>query len=323
MDGYYNSICLECFKPSTVRDKTKRILEYVLYMLDRTQRIFEYRGLPDTIPQRMLELQLQQNGFTIFTEHESKLYCFYAGLGGEPDVYYRPTKAVIANPALKYNATLDIGRDCVIALNDSMLVGLMPLYYRYAEQLVENDLTIYIADINSRITSLLSSSDDTAYKAAVEYLEKVQRGELGVIADSAFLEGVKTQPYASPGMSNQLTQLIELQQYLKASWFNEIGLQSNFNMKREAINSGEAALNEQALLPLVDDMLECRRQALKEVNEKYGLNVTVELSSSWEVQHNEMSMSHNDTDIGDEIPDDRKEADEKEEKDNEEDTPPD
>lgn len=294
MSGYYNSRCQELYKPSTVRDKERRIWEYTLYMLDRSQRIFEYSGLPDSIPQRMLELQLQQNGYTVFAEVGGKVYAFYAGLGGLPDVYYRPTKAIIANPALSYNATLDIGTDCVVCLNDSMLAGLLPMYYRYAEQIVENDLTIYIADINCRITSLLSSSDDGAYKAAEEYLSKIQRGELGVIADSAFLEGLKSQPYASSGMSNQITQLIELQQYLKASWYNEIGLQSNFNMKREAINSGEAALNEQALLPLIDDMLECRRQGLKQLNKLFGLNVTVELSSSWEVQHNEMSMGHND-----------------------------
>lgn len=311
MAGYYNSRCQELYKASTVRDKERRIWEYVLYMLDRTQRIFEYKGLPDTIPQRMMELQLQQNGFTVFAEVNDKVYAFCAGLGGEPDVYYRPTKAVIANPALSYNATLEIGKDCIVCLNDSMLAGLLPMFYRYAEQMVENDLTIFIADINSRITALLSSSDDGAYKAAEEYLTKIQRGELGVIADSAFLEGVKSQPYASPGLSNQITQLIELQQYLKASWYNEIGLQSNFNMKREAINSGEAALNEQALLPLIDDMLECRRLGLEELNKRYGLNVTVELSSSWEVQHNEMSMGHTDEDIPD-VRNDSKETPEKE-----------
>ena len=34
----------------------------IAYMLARTQSMFEYDGLPDTIPPRMLELYLQSNG---------------------------------------------------------------------------------------------------------------------------------------------------------------------------------------------------------------------------------------------------------------------
>ena len=35
---------------------------------------------------------------------------------------------------------------------------------------------------------------------------------------------------------------------------------------------------------LTDNMLECRKQAIKQINEKYGLNITVELSSVWKMQ---------------------------------------
>ena len=279
---------------SSVKDKEQRIQDYVGYMLSRTQQIFTYSGLPDTIPQKMVELYLQTSGFVAFAEIKGDLYAVCGGLGGEPDAYYRPTILTVANPYLDYSASLKIGTECEVVLNDSLLMGLLPMYYRYAEQMVENDLTIYMADINTRLVSLLSAADDNVRKSAMEYLEKLYRGELGIVADSAFLEGIKTQPYASGGMSNQITQLIELQQYLKASWYNDIGLQSNYNMKRESINSNEAQLNEQSLLPLIDDMLACRRDGLERVNKMFGLNITVELASSWAVQHNEMSMSHDD-----------------------------
>jgi hypothetical protein len=59
-------------------------------------------------------------------------------------------------------------------------------------------------------------------------------------------------------------------------------------MKRESINSGESQLNNDALLPLVDNMLKCRQEGFDRVNEKYGTNIKVELNSSW--QYNEEAI---------------------------------
>ena len=91
-----------------------------------------------------------------------------------------------------------------------------------------------------------------------------------------------TKPFVSGGNSNALSQLIEMHQYLKASLLNELGLNANYNMKRERINSAETELNNDGLLPMVDDMLACRQRAVNVLNEVYGLNITVEKASAWE-----------------------------------------
>ena len=82
----------------------------------------------------------------------------------------------------------------------------------------------------------------------------MENGILGVIGESPFFDGVKLQ---SPPSNNgsYLTQFIEYQQYLKGSLYNELGLSANYNMKREAIGKGESTLDEDALLPLCDNML--------------------------------------------------------------------
>ena len=110
----------------------------------------------------------------------------------------------------------------------------------------------------------------------------MEKGKLGVIAETAFLDGVRAQPYGTTGNSNVLTNLIELEQYFKASWFNELGLNANYNMKRESLNSSESQLNNDALLPLVDDMLECRKRGIEQVNAMFGTEISVSLASSWE-----------------------------------------
>ena len=78
-----------------------------------------------------------------------------------------------------------------------------------------------------------------------------------------------------------LTQFIEYQQYFLGSFFNEIGLNANFNMKRESIAKSESSLNEDSMLPLCQNMLMCRQQDIAVVNEMFGLNIKVSFDSAW------------------------------------------
>ena len=267
--------------PYDFRDKKKGRANYISYMLNRCQSMFKWEGLPETIPARMLELYLQTWGHCAFYKHEGNLYVFTGGRGGTPDVYYMPTIYTIANPALKLDVQANIDINCVVMPNDSLYMGLLPLFDRYATEMAEIDLSIDIACVNSRIIDLISATDDRTRESALQFLEDVRDGKSGIIASNEFLEGIKTQPYGTTG-HNTITDLIELMQYEKASWFNEIGLNANYNMKRESLNSSESQLNNDALLPLIDDMLNNRKLFAEKVNKMFGTEITVELNSSWE-----------------------------------------
>lgn len=279
-------------------DKELAVRNYIAYMLDRTQRIFEYKGLPDTVPQRMLEFLLQVNGYACFGECNGELYAFYGGLGGEPDAYYRPTVCVVANPFLKFNKTFKIDKDCVIMRNDSLLYGLLPLFSRYATAMAENDISFRLSSVNTRIEFLLSAPDDATKAAAEKFLKDIEEGKQGVIASNEFLEGIKAQEVGRS--MRTFTDLIEYQQYLKASWFNEIGLNANYNMKREKLSTTESQMNNDALLPLVEDMLEQRRLACEKINEMFGTDISVDFASSWEKLLKEFEAESNQLDSGEE-----------------------
>lgn len=278
-------------KPDDITaNKEKHISNYVRYMLARTQTMFEYTGLPGqsnqlderiTFTQRELELQLQYSGYTVILEQDGKLYCTFAGLGGEPDVYYMPTQAIIANPRL-HDEILSIGENCVVIPNDSLYIGLYPLYAKYANLLTDADITLRLQNVNTRLPSIISASDDNTRTAAERFLRQVNKGEMGIIADNAFIEALKVNPYTTSNYG-RLTDGIEYRQYLIANWYNEIGLQANYNMKRERLNTDEVVANAGTLLPLVDDMLNNRRKALEAVNKMFGTNIEVSFNSAWEV----------------------------------------
>lgn len=265
---------------SILNDKALLQKQIISQMLNKTITIFKYGNLPETITDKDIEIITQVNGYSIWKEVDGKLYVFYGSLGGEPNPYYLPTLAIIANPALRYNASLKIDEECVVMLNDYLYTGLMPLFNKYGSLLTEAEISLKYAIINARVPALLQSDNDNTYKSAQEFFSKIEKGDgYGIIASKEFFEGIKSQDfYKQPYIKD----LIESIQYIKASWYNEIGLNSQFNMKREAINSAESRLNDDILHPTIDVMLQCRKKAIEKINKMFGTNITVELNSVWE-----------------------------------------
>ena len=263
----------------TDKEQTRNAI--INYMFARTHSMFKWNGLPDTIHEYMLERYLQRLGFACFATHNDNLYVYFGGLGGEPDEYYRPTIITINNPAQKYNTQLRIDKECVLMFNDTMHFGLTPLHKRYAGNMAEIELSMYLANINSRMIALISAQHDDTKKGAEKYINDIIDGKPGIIAEKAFMEDLKVSPFVSSGAHGIITDLIELMQYNKASWWNEIGLNANYNMKRESINSGESQLNNDALSPLIDDMLKQRQEGAEKVNAMFGTDITVEFNSAW------------------------------------------
>lgn len=275
-----------------VTDKSKSCESIMLYMLSRLQKMFRYEGLPDTIPRQYLENYLLMNGSCVIAKDlahpdDDSLYAFVGAAGGPPDVYYRPTLYMVANPGLKtsnqyYISPTDKEHECnaVLVRNDTMWQGLYPMMARYASLISENLLTVRTADVMLRVLALITAPDDSSRLAADQFLKDIEQGHLASIAENRFLDGIRMQnPPSNNG--SYLTQFIELHQYLVGSFYNEIGLNANYNMKREALSESETGLNDDSLMPLCEDMLRCRQEDMERVNSMFGTSIKVYLDSSW------------------------------------------
>ena len=265
---------------------------YTRLMLNRTRQMFTWEGLPEGFSEKWLEMYLQIHGFIIACKTPQGIKFFFGGLGNVLDEYYKPTAAVIANPFLRFNKTLHIWReyheedfdedfDCIICANDTLQYGLYPLISKYAHQLATNEITLNVADINSRALNILVAKSESAYESINEFLKDLKSGKISHIRDSMIHdEDVRSLPFSSE-TNNGITNLIELQQYYKASFYNEIGLNANYNMKRESIQQNESDMNHDSLKPLIDDMLECRKDFCEWMNANFGLNMSVKFNSIW------------------------------------------
>lgn len=269
---------------SYVKNKDTAVMAFIENTLAKTQAMFVYEGLPDTVPAEELERLLQTEGNAFFAEVNGDLYALQGAAGGEPDPYNRPTIYTVANPALKLNKSYKIGVDGIFIKNDTNGNSLLPIIGKFAVLYTDGIISLNTASILTRITMLISASDDKTKQSADEFLKKILDGDFSVIGENAFFKGVNMQTAATSN-TQYITQLVELVQYYKANMLNELGLNANYNMKRERLNTGEVAMNVDVLLPYVDNMLHERQKALKQVNEMFGTEITVRFGSSWYLEH--------------------------------------
>lgn len=278
-----------------IKSKDKSVNSYIQKMLAISQAMFVYTGLPETIPQVELETLLQTNGNVFVTKVNGELYAFTGGWGGVPDAYNRPTEYIVANPYLQLNKTYKIGVDGVLVKNDSGANSLLPIFGKYGVLCADTLLSLNTCSVLSRITMLISASDDKTKQSADDFVNKIINGDFSVIGENAFFKGVNLQSINTQS-ANQIGQLIELLQYFKASAFNEIGLNANYNLKRERLNTSEVQMNVDALNPYVDNMLQERKKAVDKINEMFGTEINVELGSSWAIRKEETETENDNAD---------------------------
>lgn len=279
--------CPEC----DLRDRHSIAQDYYAMSVARFDQMFKWHGLPDTIPEYILERYLKINGWCgigkapeTAREHAGKLVCFFGGLGETPDMYYQPTAIIMANPVLG-SKSYEIGKDVVWAKNDSLHRGISQLIARYSHLLAANDISINIAQVTTRIPFMLTAETQTEIDSAKAFIKQAEEGQLAVVKSSAFNNGVSPQRTASDSSAGYIKTLIELHQYLKAQLANDLGVGSNYNMKRERLTTAESENDSPYLLTMVDEMLEFRKKACDEVNEMFGANWSVELNSAWKLEN--------------------------------------
>lgn len=289
---YGLSVDCEYIDVGCVEWKKNFVRHHANDMLNVCNSMIEFDGLPETIPAREIKRILQTCGYALLPVPDvipdKKPSVFFGNVGGEQDRYGLPTNAIISNPGLNWSATLTLHKDVVMVRHDTYIQGLLPVIRRYGCLLADAYQTLYIATINSRIPAIISADTSQTYKAAEDFFGKIKNGELSGVYDTPLVDGFRAVPFADKA-NNEITNIIELIQYLSATEWNKLGLNANYNMKREAINSVESQLNNDALYPYPDDIVTNIQTGLDEYAELTGIKISVRLSSAWKRRQNEVN----------------------------------
>ena len=229
------------------------------------------------------------DGAICITDFDGKLYACIGNRGGEPDEYYVPTIFTIANPILGIKQ-VKIGVDGVVIYNTKidqfMFTGNTPIFetglYDLIAQtsalLADNIISINCCQINARVTTFFTADSEAQALAGEAILKKQYAGKPFQILRSNILEKINVNPVNSSAQGQNITELVELHNYILANFFQCIGIKSNNIMKRERLIRDEIESQDDFLQVSVLEILSSWQAGLDEVNAMYGTSFTVELN---------------------------------------------
>ena len=216
----------------------------------------------------------------VFTRDEYGLLFQPASLTGY-DVWYRPTQAVISNPAFSGSIELNIGEDCEILKLTPDYMGVWDIISYYAEKLSTLDNAINMSLINNKFAFFLGAKNKAAGEALKKMLDKVNKGEPAVIYDMKLANDPtdKSEPWQSWDRGNLKETYLTTDQLadfrtLLHNFDTEIGIPTLPIEKKERMIKDEAGSLERDAVSRSEIWLDTFNESAKAVNAMFGTNIS-------------------------------------------------
>ena len=244
---------------------------------------FQFENLPQTINEDYLKLQLIVGGHCLIINYKDNLYVIESGQGTDLNYAYLPQITPFANPYLTdgYAKINSDNADSVMiytSSSDKYLAygggGVLWEYIKKTAWLLANTITsINTMLINTRLQQVFIAPTDTDVNSAETVLKKLFLGEpYFIIKDMSLLDNIKMIP-TNASQNRQLIDLIETYQYIYSMFYHSIGINSNFNMKRERMNEAEILTNDDSLRLNFANIVENVEKGVEEVNKLFNTNI--------------------------------------------------
>lgn len=271
---------------------------YFKWLVNKLLQIIVIKGLEDTkINGNYLKTQLILDGnicisyYEAGVNHEAGLYAVSGNMGGEPDEYYIPTVYTCPNPILgsktvyrkdwngnKQNGVVIFSTDIDNVWCDGWSQGLYDLISQTATLLSDNIVSINCQQINSRVQAFFTADGEAQAVAGEAVLKKMYAGSPYQILRSDIVDKLTVNPISGTGVANNITQLVELQNFIVANFFQSIGIKSNDIMKRERLITAEVEEQNDFVTLSLLEMITSWQKGFNEVNKLYGTNIQCELN---------------------------------------------
>lgn len=259
-------------------------------LLDYLLNMFEYDNVPETIPDREIEVNLLLTGHAVFFRDMGELICIPTQIYGF-DKYYRPTKATYGNVDVK-SKDLIFGKNAEVVFNNRIRGnilqmqgvdgGLLTMIQRYARQLADVESTTNIRVKNSRQTSFAVAKSQAMADQLKNLFNKVEVGEAEVLTDTPFLDAFQNVDIASKTDAEKVNDLLIAREKILATFFREIGVKFQQEQKKAQLTEDEVTADEQLLLINPLTMLNERIEGLKRVNDHFGTNIQVRINPAYD-----------------------------------------
>ena len=263
-----------------VDDVVRGFRYYQKMLLEKSIAIYEYSGLPDTIPPHEIERLLMTLGACVFVNSDKYglvvLPCTFSGVGVYPDL---PPDVLWATPLVSGQARRE---DVAIGYNNSTHIGLADTIDRYSRLLADVDATFAITLYNQRIPSIPLAPDDNSAESYNAAMLANRLGITSAVVTDALLKDVSMLPVVPTSSGTKFSDIIDARENVLKIFLSELGVQYG-DPKRERQTTDEIHMNTQALIVNSADMLAAREKMCADVNDRYGTNISVRINPAYDV----------------------------------------
>ena len=244
-------------------------LQYYNRLTELSVSMFEWKNLPETLNPRFLELVLFTDGMAVFFMDEEIGYvALRTMIGGELNIYQIPTIRT-AYASNGYNRMLD-ETNSVIIFNNMLHTNSILEVENFAKRIYNLDRIIDV-NANAQKTPILVSCDETQ-RLTLKNLYMQYDGNMPVIYGDKGItpNSLKVITTGAPYVCDKLYDL-------KTRIWNEaltyLGISNTNIVKRERLVTDEVLRNQGGTIASRYSRLEARRQACKEINAMFGLDI--------------------------------------------------
>lgn len=272
-----------------LKTKTQNKVRFTTYanlLFNTMLEMFDYQGLPDTIPKRFLETILHTTGEVFISKINDKLIASHGSLAGEVDEYGLGKKALAICPRGEAEGVRGI--DIAYGINNDT-ASPDSLVYWIAHLLAETDKSIKTNVIYSRLLKIPKVSNEKDKAMFEEIIKKVMDGEAQAFASTNALDlelGAGTETFELTD-ANKIDKLPYLTQFFEdclKRFYNFYGQPMQNQNKRAQSISDEIHGQDSVSFIIPLQMLKCRQALCEEVNRIFGTDITVDFSPVWKVE---------------------------------------
>jgi hypothetical protein len=287
----WQGLCLDRALPTNV---DALYSHFFRELFNSASRVILIKGLPEEADINFVMTHLLTVGSVATIRLKNKIYMTNGYLGGDKDVNYFGTKIIGANPVLG-SYELERGKDAEITFltpydNIPLMQagiresgGIYSLITYTAALLADNICSLNTAQINGRVQVMVTAEDASIASSAESVLKDLYSGKPYRVMTEELYKRIHVNPCASSVQAHQLMELVEVQQYIRAMFWNAIGIDSNYNMKRERLISAEVESNYTALKVPVTTMLETLNDGFSRTNKALGTELHAELNPEYKI----------------------------------------
>lgn len=278
---------------------------YFDFILRLLYRVILFDGIPETVSETFMKLILYTQGKVCFMEgsligeEASQLLALNCTRADTPDVYYIPRKVLVVNPRLQKSYNLKPGEKCeLVYLSEAdkynlseINGGLYSLIERTAVMLADNDISINTGQKNTRLVNLVGADTQNTVDSIRAAICSMYEGEPTIVVKSSLIDKLQGVPIIQNQTNHNLIELIEVQQYILSHFYEQIGICTHDQMKRERLVTAEINDNLDLAFLNIDDILASLQEGLRRVNDMFGTNITARLNPIIERQREESGES--------------------------------